>query len=277
MPPATAVTAAPPSIARPAWALDRLVVVLGGLSSLLALLLYSGFDALRAVSDPFNLAVLAPLPFALLLAWRDWPWLYLATGLFAGPLGALAFVFGGFAMLLNPASANDFAGTLLVLSAGAGTLAFGVRGFVRARRHREEPLARHGWSTREGFLLLVAAAAVVGAITTAQVAAFHERSLDAAPTADGLEPDARVALTTSEFAFSPSTIHVPAGVLTEISVTNEDPTFHTFSYAIGGTTYAHELLPGTTTRFLVKLDDPGEYAFWCDPHSPDMAGNLIVD
>ncbi|MCA1814790.1 MAG: hypothetical protein LC624_12750 [Halobacteriales archaeon] len=57
---------------------------------------------------------------------------------------------------------------------------------------------------------------------------------------------------------------------------NKDGTLHTFTYTVGGTTYSHDLTPGATTKFLVRLDAAGIVAYVCKPHAPGMGGTLAV-
>ena len=58
---------------------------------------------------------------------------------------------------------------------------------------------------------------------------------------------------------------------------NKDSTLHTFTYDLGGQTYSHDLLPGTTTKFLVFFDAAGSVPFWCIPHrAMGMTGTITV-
>jgi len=70
---------------------------------------------------------------------------------------------------------------------------------------------------------------------------------------------------------------VPVRTVVAIVVTNKDPAFHTFTYQLTGQTYNHELLPGTTTKFLVFFDTAVSIPYWCIPHQAmGMTGTITV-
>ena len=88
----------------------------------------------------------------------------------------------------------------------------------------------------------------------------------AAPQA---EAPAAATITIVDFAFE-----VPESVApgTEITVTNEDTTYHTVT-ADGGA-FDIGARQGEPVTFLAPLE-PGEYAFHCGPH-PEMVAILVV-
>ena len=261
---------------KPAWSLDRAFVSVATLvGGVLAFLLSLGFDLAGLAKGPVSALLLLPPAFAALLAWRSWAWTYLACAITIALLAVASIAFGGLAALGNPASPNDFGVAVVLLATAIVVVPSGVRGFVARVRRRPAPVSRGAWGRPDVLLVLLVAGVVLGAVATSTIAARHER-VTATTAIDAAAPDATVALATSGFAFSPSTIHVARGVLTQIEVTNDDPTLHTFTYEAGGKTYVHELLPGATTRFLVKLDAAGTVPFWCQPHAPGMAGEIVV-
>lgn len=89
-------------------------------------------------------------------------------------------------------------------------------------------------------------------------------------------PTESVSIVTEEFEFVPKDFSIKAGVITEIMVENRDAAFHTFTYELDGKTYNHDLVGGKTATFLVRVDGPQTIKFWCEPHKPDMAGELAV-
>lgn len=116
---------------------------------------------------------------------------------------------------------------------------------------------------------------VAGALASQQVVGGGAGGYDFAP-------DATARVAAKDFAFPPE-VPVGAGVVTEVVVENQDPAFHTFTYSIGGATYSHDVPGGATVKFLVKLDEPSEVQYWCEPHSggapgakTGMVGTLVV-
>lgn len=91
-----------------------------------------------------------------------------------------------------------------------------------------------------------------------------------------VQPDATATLSMRSSRFSPSTLDVTAGALTEIAITNEDQTLHTFTYEKAGSTYDHILQPGESTRILVRFAETGTIEFRCKPHD-GMRGTLHVE
>jgi len=87
-----------------------------------------------------------------------------------------------------------------------------------------------------------------------------------------------VSIGASNSRFSPSAFNVTACVLTRITILNEDDTLHTFTYSNNGTTYSHDLAPGSVTRFFVLFLTPGTVPFWSIPdRSTSMVGNITVN
>lgn len=90
------------------------------------------------------------------------------------------------------------------------------------------------------------------------------------PEPTGEEPAEELVITISDFAFDvPAT--VPPGA--EVTVVNEDSSFHTVTAADG----AFDVdAPGGETVTFTAPEEPGEYAFSCTPH-PRMTATLTVE
>jgi plastocyanin len=210
-----------------------------------------------------------------LLVWRPNQWFYLAAGIASGYLFILflPFVITG---LSNPANPYEFAGNSLGLVALFWALPAGVIGFWRTRKKLPLPDARSGWRTPQGIYALAVVFVAVGAILTSAIAYGHAVGTSTGGGFD-FEPSRSVNVTTQNFAFSPMTFSVPVRTIVSIVVTNKDPALHTFTYGVNGKSYGHDLLPGTTTRFLVFFDTAGRVDFWCVPHrSMGMTGSITV-
>lgn len=93
------------------------------------------------------------------------------------------------------------------------------------------------------------------------------------PPAGAVETDEVQAV---DFAFTPVDIVVPAG--TTVTFTNEDSARHTVT---AGTPTAPEPdvfdleLPGAGSSVTFTFDEPGTYAYFCEPH-PFMRGTVTV-
>ncbi|MFP5335517.1 MAG: cupredoxin domain-containing protein [Actinomycetes bacterium] len=92
----------------------------------------------------------------------------------------------------------------------------------------------------------------------------------AAVTETDEAPAEELVITISDFAFDvPAT--VPPGA--EVTVVNEDSSFHTVTAADG----AFDVdAPGGETVTFTAPEEPGEYAFSCTPH-PRMTATLTVE
>ena len=107
----------------------------------------------------------------------------------------------------------------------------------------------------------------IAAQPTAEPTSSPEPAAAAAPTA---APEAAAAeITITDFAFT-----VPASVApgAEITVTNEDMSFHTVTADDGS--FDVGARQGEPVTFTAPTE-PGEYAFHCGPH-PEMVAVLVV-
>jgi plastocyanin len=259
--------------ARQPWTFNRLVLTIALFELIFALLVAGGFSpAIFLFVGPF---LVPGIVLTALLNWRPKNWLFLAAGI---SISYLFFLFLPFIIsgLSNPASPFEFAGYTIGLVSLFWSLPAGVIGFWRTTKGLPLADARSGWRTRQGIYSLAVAFIAVGAIVTSAITYAHASD---SRTGGGFDFDVStsVEVTTQNLLFNPSTFTVPVGTVTAIVVTNKDNAFHTFSYEVGGKTYSHDLLPLSTTKFLVSFGAPGPIPFWCIPHrAMGMTGTMTV-
>lgn len=164
------------------------------------------------------------------------------------------------------ASFFDFVPGVLVLPG----LVIAIAGAIKALRARRTPDAAPDPRERKftrSVLIVVAALTAVSAITTVAT-----RS-----SADPSAADARIAM--KDFEFNPKTVSVAGG--DTLFLKNSDPFLHTFT--IDALDIDVALGPGSSKLVTVPAE-PGEYVFYCTPHTgdredpsdDDMAGRLTV-
>jgi plastocyanin len=259
--------------ARQPWTFNRLILTIALFQLILGLLVAGGLAlGIFLFVGPF---LIPGILLTALLNWRPKKWFYLAAGI---SISYLFFLFLPFILsgLSNPASPFEFAGYTIGLVSLFWALPAGVNGFWRATKGQPMPDARSGWRTRQGIYSLAVVFIAVGAIVTSALAYAHASNPGTGGGFD-FEVTTTVAVTTQNFLFSPSTFTVAGSTFAAIVVTNKDNAFHTFTYEVGGKAYSHDLLPGSTTRFLVFFDAPGSIAFWCIPHrAMGMTGTITV-
>jgi len=265
-----------PELARSApgpWTFNRLLLTIAFFDLVLALLVSGGFSP--AAFLLYGAFLIPGLVFIALLTWRPNPWFYLATGISVSYLFIvfLPFIIGG---LANPASPYEFSGDVLGLVAVFWALPAGVLGFLQGRRGTAQLDARSGWRTRQGLYAVGVAFVAIGAILTSAIAYNHAVGTQTGGGFD-FQVGATVNVTAQNFAFDPSMFTVSNHTFTAIVVTNRDAVLHTFTFDFNGQTYTHDLLPGTTTKFLVFFAVSGSIPFWCIPHrSMGMTGMMTV-
>jgi plastocyanin len=109
-------------------------------------------------------------------------------------------------------------------------------------------------------------------VSATATATATEASAEEVP-ADAVETDEVAAV---DFAFAPASIVVPAG--TTVTFSNEDSARHTVT---AGTPTAPEPeafdleLPGAASTVAFTFDEPGTYAYFCEPH-PFMRARVTV-
>lgn len=210
------------------------------------------------------------------------PWAYV-TSLILGLVFPLLFIAlfaaseGGF----NPVNRAAFTATLLNMCAIPLVLTGGVGGF-RDARNKTGVRFGPGFRTAPGVFALCVASLLLGGLVTSYAAS--ESVLAASNSGFDAQPQATTSTLMKDFAFTPKVLTVAVATYTEIVVSNEDATPHTFTYKNAGTEYNHQVVPGQTTSFVVLFAEAGTYRFWCQPHSggetdtePDsMVGQIIV-
>jgi plastocyanin len=244
---------------------ERGLVLAGFAAEVLAVFFHGGLGGfLQPQTGPMLIPALLG---AALVAWRTRAWTFAAAGALLAflPLVVL-FGFGAVMALGQPATGNEYASLMFLLVGLVLALPASIAGARRERRHL--PAQEPGW--RFGLALL-ATFFLFGAI---MAGALASQGLTAGGAAGGYDftPAATAHVVAKDFAFTPR-VELQAGTVTELVVENQDPAFHTFTYAVGGQTYSHNVPGGATARFLVKLDEPGTIQYWCEPHSGGAAGS----
>ncbi len=259
------------------WTLYRALVVAGFVSMVLAVAVLGSIDP--SVVGPLLIVLLPGMVATGLLVWRDRPRFYLFAGLMNSLLAFTTIPFGLFGALANPLLGPVYeAGVLTALSLLLA-LPAGVLGYQRGRAGvRARPLPE-GLFSLQGLAAIAIVAVSVGAMAAGSLAYQALNALPPTPPpAYDLSRFSNVSIGASNSRFSPSAFNVTACVLTRITILNEDDTLHTFTYTNNGTTYSHDLVPGSVTRFFVLFLTPGTVPFWSIPdRSTSMVGNITVN
>ena len=220
------------------------------IASFIAAMIFAGSIA------GFFLAMAAPIVVGLLVVWR---WrrngiVVLGVVLLAELASSAPFLTDA---LTHPETPADFLPlALFALATLTGSIA-AVPAFRQTRQ-------RVGASRAATAVAGVAVVIMVAATAVSIVAAGRVDSVTAQP--------GDIALTTTDFQFEMSSVTADAGTVA-VTVTNDDPTRHTFT--IDELSVDLDVPPGTTQRVTFQAD-AGTYRFYCIPHAPDMAGQLVV-
>lgn len=263
------------------WSLHRALVVGAFVTLLFSINVYNGGDVTKLLRP--DLVLLIPgLVAAALLVQRETPGRLLGGALaMAIPPIMVLFVFGAVAGVANPLEGTSYLSVMLLLVALLLAVPAGVQGFRALRAGDQLPRAAAWHGARLGRFAFGASALLLG-LGLAGVLAGAQVGGEAGAGYD-FAPDASVAVAMRDFAFAPEQVRIAAGQVTEVVVTNEDSSFHTFTYQAGGSTYNHDVPGGATVRFLVKPSQAGSFQYWCEPHSggapgskTGMVGALVV-
>jgi len=255
------------------WPYERAVMLAGFVAYLLAVASFSGGNpASLAFIVPFLIPVIILCPLAIA---KGKPWMYLGGAISLLLLPVLAAAFGIDSFVQPQLGPVFIASQLLLLS-----VLFGVPTGIAVFRRRRDPPApmslRAGLRTRPGLVALLLTGILLGAAITGEAAYLYATSGTVSSGAD-LTPEAYANVTTENFQFVPNNVSIPAGKLVEVTVVNKDTMLHTFTYTNGATTYSHNLLPSSTTKFQMLISAPGTVHFWCIPHqSGGMVGDFHV-
>lgn len=156
--------------------------------------------------------------------------------------------------LAVPASLVDFVSTAWIMLAAITVV---VAGFIAFRGATTAP---EGPRTFQRIVLGVGVLALI-------VSVFMTLAYD-----DAIKRQGDIELTAEGIEFDPETLDGDSGTVA-VFVTNNDPTFHTFTI---DDLDVHLDIPANTTARIEFEADPGEYEFYCVPHEQDMEGTLTV-
>ena len=262
--------------ARGDWTLDRVLVIAGFIAMVLAVVILVTGDS--SLVGPLLILLLPGIVSTGLLLWRSRPWIYLAAG-FANSLVAItATPFGLFGALANPLVGPVYDSVVLATLSLFLALPAGVMGFLRGRAGFRQRSLAEGIRSLQGFVAVALVALSIGAMAAGSLAYQNLPTPVPSPApAYDIPLSANVTVLTAGSRFSPSALNITACVVTKITVLNEDDMLHTFTYTNNGTTYSHDLLPGSTTRFFVLFATPGSAPFWSVPdRDSGMNGTITV-
>ena len=262
--------------ARGDWTLDRVLIIAGFVAVVLAVVILATGDS--SLVGPLLILLLPGIVVTGLLLWRARPWIYLAAGIGNSLLAIIVIPFGLFRALANPLVGPVYNSVVLVTLSLFLALPAGVMGFLRGRTGFRQRSLAEGIRSLQGFVAVALVALSIGAMAAGTLA-YQNLSAPLPSPAPGYDvtPSGNISVLTTDSRFSPSSFNVTAAALTKITVLNEDSTLHTFTYLNNGTTYSHDLLPGSTTRFFVLFLAPGTVPFWSIPdRDSGMVGNITV-
>jgi len=256
------------------WTLERALVLAGFVTMALSLVVLASGDL-----SVLGLSLVLLVPggvFTSLLLWKGLPWTYLVAGIANSLVAIIAIPFGLLGVLTNPLLGPMYGGFVLAALSLLLALPAGVSGYLQGRRRVvPRPLAE-GVHTFYGFAAIALVALSVGALVAGSLA-YRNLPIPSSGAGEAIDftPTAQVSVVTADSRFQPSSFNVTAGIVTRITVLNEDNARHTFTYTVNGTTYNHDLLPGSTTRFLVLFSQPGSVPFRSIPDA-NMVGTITV-
>ncbi len=207
--------------------------------------------------EAFFLAMAAPIVLGLLAVrrWRRTGIVVLGVVLLAELLSSAPFLADA---LTHPETPSDFLPlTLFTLATLIGSAA-AVPAFRQARVHAR-PTSRSATPVAVAAVLVLVAATAVSIVAAGRVDSVTAQPGD-------------IELTAKDFQFDTRTITTDTETVA-VTVTNDDATRHTFTIDERGVDL--NVPPGTTQRVTFPADT-GTYRFYCIPHAPDMAGELVV-
>jgi nitrite reductase (NO-forming) len=227
-----------------------LIALTGLVSTVYALITGGNMDSLDFI--------LALLVIGLLLAgalMRFGAWTHVIAALLSFLLLATVLPFSLF-ILQHPEDASNFIPLVLLFVGAALGFVGSIASLVQRRRHTARTAATRAESLAVKLLLallvLVAAASV--ALT---VSARTTLSAEAKTNA--------LAVEIKSFSFNPNRLQVKAGDTVRIVVKNSDPTLHTFTLPDAGVDVS--VPPGSERLVEFRAPRPGEYRWYCIPHS----------
>lgn len=92
-------------------------------------------------------------------------------------------------------------------------------------------------------------------------------------------PPADPVVVAEGIAFTDDTLTLPAGDEVEVTFQNrDDGTPHSLHIVAGDVDVATDRIVGDSLAVLtVRIDEPGSYEFFCDVHSEQMRGTVVVE
>lgn len=255
------------------WTLSRVLVAVSAVLLAIGLVVATGNPSilLKPEAAPFT----AVLVVILALAFVPRPWAQLAAGVLIGLFCLMALAFAA-SSLARPQAAPEFAVALILLFALVAGAPAGVRTFLAARRRTPEPGPREALRDRHGRIVAVLAVFLAGAIAASGLSWSYAAKEAGARGSYAIDPEATVPFAVTSSGFPKTPIAVPADKIVEMAIDNREPVFHTFTYTVGGEETSHDLLPGATTRFLVKFDEAGVVPVRCLPHSNSYTEGMVA-
>jgi len=258
------------------WTLNRVLVVAGFVSMVLALAILSSGDP--QLVGPSLILLLPGMVSTGLLLWRPRPGFYALAGVANSLLAIITIPFGLILALGDPLTGSIYNAVVLAMLSLLLALPAGILGYLGGQAGRHDPPFAEGIRSFQGLGAIAVVAVCIGAIAAGSLA---YQNLNAPPASVGPVYDipqaSSVSVLASNSRFSPSTFNISLGRVTRITILNEDDALHTFTYLNNGTTYSHDLSAGSTTRFFVLFLAPGTVPFWSVPdRTAGMIGNITV-
>jgi hypothetical protein len=259
-----------------AWSLERVLVVAGFVSMVLADVILGRGDA--SLVGLLLILLLPGLISTGLLLWRPRPGYYLIAGVANSILAIGGIPFGLLTFIANPLLGPNFVAAVLIVLAAALALPAGIFGYIRGQAGRADQPLDQGIRTPHGLAAMAVVGLCVGAILGGTLA-YQIANLPppAGNAAYDITRFANVSMLASNSRFSPRDFNVTAFVLTRITILNEDDAPHRFTYVNNGTTYSHDLPGLTHTRFFVLFYGPAIVPFSSTfPQDVRMNGTMRI-
>ena len=198
-------------------------------------------------------------------------WAQVLAGVLSLALLALVLPFSIFS-LLHPESGGDFIPILLLVIGTAFGLVGAVVSLIQRRRHNLRVEATPAESLALRVILVTLALVTLASLALTAVA---HTTVSAETKANAISVEIK------SFAFNPNHIQVKAGSTVRLAVKNNDPTLHTFTLAEARVDVS--VPPGSEKLVEFQAPAPGEYRWYCVPHSEagangrtGMVGSLSV-
>lgn len=182
-------------------------------------------------------------------------WAQVLAALLSFLLLALVLPFSSF-NLSHPEDGSEFIPLLLLLVGSALGFIGSLVSLIQRRRH----LLRAAATPAESLALKVMLTAIaLIALASLALTAVSRTTLSAEAKANAMS------LEIKNFDFNPNRLQVKAGQTVRVAVKNNDATLHTFTLPDAGVDVS--VPPGSEKLVEFKAPAPGEYRWYCIPHS----------